>query len=67
MLRTEPLRTALDLNERDELLVDANAVVCKLSLDLVLGRQVLVLVEPQRFAEKVGDQQTCVALVGVAR
>jgi hypothetical protein len=46
----------LDLDERDELLVDAHAVVGKLALDRVLGGQVGVLVVAERLAEEVGHQ-----------
>jgi hypothetical protein len=37
-------RAALDLDEGDELLGDPDPVVGELTLDLVLGRQVFVLV-----------------------
>jgi hypothetical protein len=57
--------TALDLNESDELLGDAHAVVGELSLDQVLGRQVLFVVA-QALAQEVGDQQPGITLVGVA-
>jgi hypothetical protein len=59
-------RHPLDLDERDRLPVDAHPVVGELAFDLVFGGEVGVLVEAQRVAQEVGDQQAGVALVGVA-
>ena len=59
-------RDPLDLDEGDQLAIDAQPVVGELALDLVLGGEVGVLVEAQAVAEEVGDQQAGVAFVGVA-
>jgi hypothetical protein len=59
-------RDPFDLDEGDQLAIDAQPVVGELALDLVLGGQVGVLVEAQAVAEEVGDQQAGVAFVGVA-
>jgi hypothetical protein len=50
-------RAALDFDESDELLGDADPVVGELSLDLVFGGEVFVFVVSQALAQEVRNQQ----------
>jgi len=65
VLGVQPSGHPLDFDEGGQVLVDADAVVCEVTLDLVLGGQVCVLVVAEAGTQKVGDEEPGVPLVGV--
>ena len=67
MLLVERLGAALHFDEGHQLLVDSDAVVSEVDLDLILSCKVLVLVVAKPFAKHVRNQEAGVAFVGVAR
>ncbi|MGH8945016.1 MAG: hypothetical protein ACRDVL_02570 [Acidimicrobiia bacterium] len=58
---------ALDLDERNQVAVDAHPIIGELTSNLVFGSQVFVCVEAETLTEKVCDQQTGVTLIGIPR
>ncbi|GAA4103052.1 hypothetical protein GCM10022248_90330 [Nonomuraea soli] len=50
-----------------KLLVDADPVVCEFALYLIFSGQFIVLVVAQAVTEEVGDKESGVSFVGIAR